>query len=327
MRTSRYLPSILVATVLLLAAVTAFADDKSLPSSSGGVVSDQKAGSILFFNVYTSSSINAVSENTQITVTNTSPNKSVTVHLFFVDGASCTPVDYSICMSPNLTFKFTTAEFDPGTTGYIMMVAVDANGCPIVHNFLVGDEFVKFASGHQANLAAEGVAAKEAPDCDELSGIAVLNFDGTQYDRLPSTVAIDNIPSVADGNSTMVFLNRPSGDFILGADTIGQVYALLYDDQERAHSFGFSATTCQFKLVFTATTPRIAPRFGTVVPQGHTGWVRLLTSREIPLLGAVFNYNPGASTSATAFTGGYNLHKLGTTTSKITIPSYAASCN
>src|SRR5215471_16008067 len=60
----------------------------------------------------------------------------------------------------NQKASFTTSDADPGTRGYIVAVAVDGlTGCPANFNFLIGDEYVKYASGHAANLGAEAIAA------------------------------------------------------------------------------------------------------------------------------------------------------------------------
>ncbi len=327
MRTSRGISSFFLSVVVLFfTAVAAVAADPGAPYALDGVVSDQKAGSILFYNVYTSSATNSASENTMINITNVSPTIPVTAHIFFIDGSSCTPADFAICMSPNQTFSFRVSEYDPGTMGYIAVVAINSDGCPIVHNALIGDEYVRFASGHSASLSAEAVAAKQAPKCDGNSIMLDLNFNGVEYDRLPTVLALDNIPSQVDGNQTMIILNRPSGDFALGADTIGLVSGLLYDDVERAYSFSFSAPQCQYRFIFSNTTPRTVPRFTTVVPTGRSGWVKLFTYSEIPLLGVMINYNPAAASSSTVFNGGHNLHKLRLTNSKITIPVFPTSC-
>ena len=51
----------------------------------------------------------------------------------------------------NQTISFLASDFDPGTTGYIVAIASDTStGCPINFNFLIGDEFVKAASGFAA---------------------------------------------------------------------------------------------------------------------------------------------------------------------------------
>jgi len=41
------------------------------------------------------------------------------VHLFFVDGATCSIADSLVCLTPNQTASFLASDIDPGTTGYI----------------------------------------------------------------------------------------------------------------------------------------------------------------------------------------------------------------
>jgi hypothetical protein len=80
----------------------------------------------------------------------------IAVHLFFVDGATCSIADAIICLTKNQTTSFLATDLDPGTTGYLVAVASDpTTGCPVNFNFLVGDAYIKLTSGHQANLGAE----------------------------------------------------------------------------------------------------------------------------------------------------------------------------
>ncbi|MCI0665901.1 MAG: hypothetical protein L0220_33005, partial [Acidobacteria bacterium] len=180
---------LLTFVAFIILTTTGLAGDPGEPFPLDGAVNGQKAGSILFYNIYTSSASSPAAENTLINITNTSSSSSVIVHLFFVDGATCSPADFVLCMSPNLTFGFRASELDPGTSGYIMAVALNENGCPIIHNALIGDEYVRFVSGHAANLQAEAVAAHRTPSCNDTSVMTNLNFNGIDYDRLPSVLA------------------------------------------------------------------------------------------------------------------------------------------
>ncbi|MGE0129728.1 MAG: hypothetical protein AB7U82_16735 [Blastocatellales bacterium] len=327
MRTSRGFSSLLLALMApFLFSVTALAADPGTPFPDDSVVSDQRAGSVLFYNIYTSSATNSIGENTSINITNTSSLSSVTVHLFFIDGSSCSPADSVLCLTANQTANFKAADFDPGTMGYIVAIATDENGCPTKHNFLIGDEYVKFASGHKANLGAEAVSAINQLPCDETSPTYTLNFNGSEYGQLPATVSVDNIMSRADGNDTLLILNRPSGNLATGADRIGIINGILYNDTEDAFSFAITANQCQLKLSINNTTPRTAPRFTTVVPSGRTGWMKLYTYRDVPLLGAVINLNEAVNASPGAFNQGHNLHKLRLTNSSVTIPVFPPNC-
>ncbi|MBK8316609.1 MAG: hypothetical protein IPL01_22390 [Acidobacteria bacterium] len=164
--------------------------------------SDQKAGSVLFYNIYSSDAANYNAQNTRISITNTHPVLRATVHLFFVDGVSCTAADQYLCLTPNQTYTFLASDIDPGTTGYLVAVAVDDRGCPIDFNYLIGDEYIKLNSGHAANLGAEAISALAGglPLCDLNSTTATLNFDGVSYNGVPRVLAVDNIPAKGDSN-------------------------------------------------------------------------------------------------------------------------------
>ena len=83
------------------------------------------------------------------------------VHLFFVDGTTCSIADSIVCLTPNQTMTSLASELDPGVTGYLIAVAIDSNGCQIRVNPLIGDEYVKFDSGYFGIYGAEQIAAAE----------------------------------------------------------------------------------------------------------------------------------------------------------------------
>ncbi len=293
-------------------------------------VSDQKAGSVLVYNLYSSSIAAPNQQNTRVSLTNTNPSLPVAVHLFFVDGATCSIADSLICLTPNQTASFLASDIDPGTTGYIVAVASDTvTGCPVNFNYLIGDEYVKLSSGHAANLAAESFAALAGglPACDVLSVTTVLNFDGISYNRAPRVVAASNIPSRADVNDTLIVLNRLGGSLAVGAATLGSLFGILYDDAENPLSFTFTAGVCQFRSSLSNNFPRTAPRFEQFIPAGRSGWAKFYSLSDVGLLGAQINFNPNAGTAANAFNQGHNLHKLSLTTAAVlTIPIFPPNC-
>lgn len=316
---------ILILTLLALGSEVRAADP-GLAYPPDGLASDQKPGSVLFFNVYTSDATDSISQNTKFAITNTSPTRAVAIHLFFVDGTSGSPADFIFCLTPNQTISFDSVELDPNTEGYIVAIAVNADGAPIVHNHLIGDAYVKFNSGHRAGLGAVAVAALAAPAVTPSTVMVDLNFDGTSYEQMPAVLAADNIPSRINNNDTMIFINRPGGDLAVGAPEIGHLFGLLYNDTENAYSFGISSSRCQTRINFTSTTPRTVPRFTMVVPDGRTGWVRLYSASTYALLGAMFNYNSGSRGVPNAFTGGHNLHSLRRTSMTMSVPVYPTNC-
>lgn len=281
----------------------------SLPSAISPV-SDQKAGSILIYNIYTSST-DPIKQNTRINLTNTNMSRDIQVHLYFV-AEGCAVADSYVCLTPNQTTSFVTSDFDPGTSGYIVAVATDQLGCPINFNYLIGDEYVKFATGHAANLGAQAVSAIAGglPACDQNSVIASLNFDGVSYNTLPRTLAASNIGSKADGNDAMLIVNRIGGNLGLGVASLGTIFGIFYDDAENAVSFTVTGG-CQLRGSVSNNFPRTTPRFEQLIPAGRTGWFKLYRQEaDIAMTGAIINLNTNSTSSAGAFNQGHNLHAL-----------------
>jgi uncharacterized repeat protein (TIGR01451 family) len=283
-------------------------------------------GSILVFPVYTSDPANPARENTKICLTNTDQVKPINVHLFFVDGSTCAVSDSYICLTQNQTGCFNTSEVDPGTMGYLVAVATDSQGCPINFNKLIGDEFVKFSSGHFGNLAAESFQALKDPACDPTAATALLPLDGITYERPGRTLAASSIMSRADGNTTLLVIDRLGGNLTTNAGTLGSLFGVLYDDSENPFSFSISSSSCQIKQVITDNFPRTTPRFTQVVSAGRTGWMKFSAQSDIGILGAVFNFNPNSNAVSGAFTGGRSLHKLTLGQDSFIIPLFPPSC-
>ena len=329
MRTSHKLTSLLLSLAALFAfASMALAADPGTPYPATSAVSDQKAGSVLIYNVYSSSLNNPGAENTRINITNTDENLSVFVHFFFVDGSNCSVADSFICLTPNQTTTFNLSDTDPGVMGYAVAVATDVNGCPIMFNKLIGDEYVKFQSGHAANLGAEAIAALVTPACPAGAFDTFLNFNNVDYNALPTTLALDHVLSRGDGNDTLLILNRISGSLIDGAFSIGSVFGILYDPLENPASFSFSGG-CQVKASLGPNRfPRTTPRFEQFIPTGSYGWMKIYSTLDRALLGAQINFNPNAASNQNAFNGGHNLHKLTLSTAgSYSIPVFHAFCS
>jgi hypothetical protein len=324
MRTSLKLTNLVLAIfALAMMSMAALAADPGAPYPATSEVSDQKAGSVLVYNFYSSNATSSNTENTRINITNTNIQQAAFVHLFFV-ASSCTVADAFICLTANQTASFLTSDFDPGFTGYIVAVATDTQGVPRNFNYLIGDEYVKLASGHAANLGAEAFAALF--ELQQEPGVtANVSFNGTMYNRVPRVLALDNIPSAVDGNNTLLIVNRIGGDLSIGASSIGSIFGLLYDDAENVLSFTTSGG-CQLKFTISNTTPRTVPRFETFIPSGRSGWMKMWASSDRGILGSQINFNANAAAQANAFNGGHNLHKLTLTSDSYTIPVFPPSC-
>ena len=118
---------------------TGFAPTVDL-SSTFAPPSDQKAGSMLVFPYYT----NAGSADTRIRITNAGV-APVKVHILLLD-KSCQQLDYYACITPNGSLTDKASVFDPANTGYIMALAVNDTGQPIIADRLIGNAFVNDGS-------------------------------------------------------------------------------------------------------------------------------------------------------------------------------------
>ncbi|HZS05344.1 MAG TPA: hypothetical protein VFD58_10960 [Blastocatellia bacterium] len=330
MMTSHKLTQTFIAlAALALLSMSALAADPGLvPGPASGVVSDQKAGSVLVYNLYSSNSTNPAAENTRINITNTDDANGVFVHLFFVDGRTCSVADTVVCLSRSQTTSITASDLDPDVTGFIIAVATGADGLPICFNQLIGDEYVKLTSGHQANLGAEAISWINGPNPIDLTWFetSILRFDGVAYDALPRVLAIDNLLSARDGNNTLLVVNRIHIRLNIGGESVGDIFGLLFNELEAAFSFSFFHFPCQLKTSLSDTFPRTTPRLSSVIPSGSTGWMKFWRTDDRALLGSVINRNTSAA--ATAYQGGHNLHKLTyTTNDSIVIPVFSPTCN
>ena len=329
MKPSRKLTQVALSLfTLALMSVAALAADPGQVYPPSSEVSDQKAGSILVYNLYNSSASGGNTQNARISLTNTSSTNGAFVHLFFV-ADNCTVADSYICFTQNQTASFLASDVDPGIKGYIVAVAVDVNGCPTTHNFLIGDEYIKLSTGHAANLGAEAFSKIQngSLTCAADAADVAINFNNVDYNRVPRVLAVSNIPSRLDGNDTMIIVNRIGGWLSTGASTTGTLFGLLYDDAESAYSFSITGG-CQVMGSLSDSYPRVAPRFTSIIAQGRSGWLKLYNnSSDFGILGAVINFNANAGSQPGAFNGGRNMHKLTLSASNtVTIPVFPASC-
>jgi len=320
MRTSRELARVIF-TVIALAtlSVAALAADPGLVYPPTSEASDQKPGSLLIYNYYSSDSANPNAKNTKINITNTSTSSASIVHFFFVSSA-CSVADFKTDLTPSQTYSFLVSDFDPDVSGYVMAVAEDSNGLPVVHNFLIGDCYSKDTE-KAANLGAIAFAALWGDTSSVIPGglasspTVGINFNGAYggYNKLPATVSLANIPSRAAGDRMTLILNQVGGNYLASTGNAGgqSFFGLLYDDAEQSQSFSVSVG-CQSVNVLSDSYPRTVPRFSAVIPAGRTGWLKLYSQDGSKgILGAAIVWN---IVSGTNFVGGHNLHHLTLTT-------------
>lgn len=334
MQASHKLTHTLLALIaLVLFSSFALAADPGLPypdAAGTNEASDQKAGSLLFYNIYSSSAANPNQANTRVSITNTGESGAF-VHLFFVDGATCAVADSYICLTKTQTMSFLASDIDPGITGYIVAVAVNDDGTPRKHNFLTGSLYVRLESGHAANLGAIAFAKFNDNNVISTDGtLAALFFDGANlagsYNRAPRVVAVDDIPARADGNDTLLILNRVGGNLTTTANSLGSLFGILFDDAETPYSFTFSGG-CQFRNSISNNFPRTTPRVENIITAGQSGWLKVWSTADIAILGSIINKSTSANPSASAYNGGRNLHHLTlSAAANFVIPVFRPSC-
>ncbi len=307
------------------------AAEAGLPIPASTPINDQKSGSVLFYNFYTSSATSPHLENTRITLTNTASSGSVAVHLFFVDGVTCSPADAMLCLTPQQTVSFLASEMDPGVRGYIIAVAIDkATGIPINWNHLMGSLSVKLISGHGAYLAAEAISAlfghvdgQRLPGYSASSVLATLVFDGRHYNQVPAVLAIDHLLSLQDDHRTLLVINRAGGSLHGRASSVGKLCGLLFDDAGSDYPFEDEEPFCQTRRFLSDRFPLTDPVFSEVIPKGRSGWMAFWSADGAGLFGAVLNFNPRPQA---IFNSGHNLHQLTLTTDALEIPIHPPQC-
>jgi hypothetical protein len=304
------------------------AADPGLPLPYDSGLNDQKPGSVLFYNLVTSSASGSTSQNTRVTLTNTSSTSAAFVHFFLVNGQTGrVATDLFACFTPSQTAGLLASEVSPGVTGYVIGVAVDNNGCPVSHNFLLGDAYVKLSSGHAARLSAVAIAARFSGSRAACNPTLVFDGSADGYDPFPRELLMSDISSRADGNETLLVINRFGGSLVSGIAPIGSVSGHLYGQSGNVYDFSSSIVTPQLISTLSNNFPVTVPNFESAIPAGRRGSLSLQGAVGVGLLGAVINFNSGASTTRGAFTGGQNLRLLTpASTVSLTIPIIPPNC-
>lgn len=300
---------VLFCVALALFSVTAAAQIP-ITYPANGILSDYRPASILFYPKYTSNPSAPQQGDTQLNITNTNPTADATLHMFAVDGSSCSVADFFISLTPNQTATFLMSDLDPGVTGYIIAVAVDDG--PTQFNWLIGDEFIREADGRLANLQAIGVAKVSPGSASSSEGTASIDFNGTDYERLPSSVGLDSFNSQTT-DSTQINLFVPASNLLSGIpDSTARIFTLVYNDVENVFSTSVNVACYS---TFNVASLRITGGVNNKIPAGRTGWIRFEASGR-PILGSAQSRGP-------VFNGGHNLHVLKLLPSfSITVPAF-----
>jgi|GEM_PF-1867539 len=259
--------------------------------------------SVLLYNLFGSSATNIASWDTRISITNTHPTQSVIVHFFFVSrDDSCRQADWMVELTPKQTYSFRASDFDPGTQGYIIAVAVGADGKPIDFDYLIGDEYYRRVidehTRYDGIMRAEGFQAVFTGDTvkTQLAQNGFLVFGYNYAPSLYKTMNIPNIPSRASLDRTLEVINtaRNAGSSELSLTGLsGKFIGMVYDDAEQGQSYEQSFGCQNGPTEISNTVPRLVPRFDSVIPAGRTGWLTLtnLDANSRVLGGAYIVYN------------------------------------
>lgn len=248
--------------------------------------SSLKPGSLLFFHKFALDPQNFTQVNTLLTLTNTNPDDGVTVRIFYVH--DCTLSDKFINLAANqtrtLVVSSDVADAAFYTTGYAMAVAVNPSGVPIQFNWLIGSASLHDAQGRESSYNALAVAKRSAGAAPSDGQAASLVFDNTDYDRLPQTVAVDNIQNqnAAAGDATNMELGfyTPLADLAGGSYISAQTIATAYDQRGQAHPTQIS-NLCGFWD--TAGNIWNDPSLDTFVKPGQPGWATIKATVDVAI--------------------------------------------
>ena len=285
------------------------------------VQSQSETGSILVYNLYVST-IRSAQNNTKISLTNVNEYLNTYVRLFFIDGLDNSIVQTDILVNKNKTISLEAYDFDPLVQGYLIAVAINEDGYPIVRNDLIGSCMVKLDSRHWTALSAVTIIGKEGiGDINSDSSTVTIEFNGIAYSELPRVLAISNIFSVTSG-VTMLAVNRLSGDLFGGTQQIGYVDGILYDDAENSLLMSLEAPNRQLVVTLGDNYPRLTgSKFSRFIRSNNSGWMKIWGRLDQGITGAVI-----VASGSQGFAGGHNLHVISTTnTAKLTIPATPVS--
>jgi hypothetical protein len=287
-------------------------------------VSDQKAGSVLAFPYYTSLG----TSDTRLTISNTG-NDYARVHMFFV-GADCNQADQYICLTANASASFLASEYDPSNSGFLLAVSVNSAGVPNVNNGLIGNAFVNDGN-YVGNYGAEAFWAYGTPSTSADGGMAaILNFDGSGYDLLP-TQHVAEIQSPNDSVGQRILVAGLAGSLVSGgtgtaASQVG--IGVAYNDGEKPGSYSNPfGGNCVKSFIVSPTTPRVPGGLGSIaginnnalIPAGRTGTLKWNTGGTVGLI-----LTPKAG--ANKWSGIRTLHKTAADKKTLTIPVFTPYC-
>lgn len=285
--------------------------------SAAKLIGDQKPGSVLFFNRYSSNASNPGREDSNINITNTSPTTAAYIRLFLVNGATCQSNEIQICLAAQETASYLLSDLDPGVRGYVIAVATDLQGQPIQFNWLTGNVIIRqLASNngvsYNSMLPAVAVAKRKDGALTNINGVAEMIFDDLNYDRLPGQIAFDSVPSqTSASNATTLSLYRPITDLNGSVPNAGvQLTGWGKNNQGQvAPSTGNLPVACYSDLIMSTFRFQPTP-ISQLIPPGAKAWFSASSNDLLPLMGAQFNsgdFNSGNNARPLTFSAEYRI--------------------
>jgi len=286
------------------------------PANGVVKVSDQKPGALLVFPYYVSKA--AEKKDTRMTISNIS-DKPITAHVFFIDGTTCQQADQFLCLTPFASFTFKASEQDPEAVGWLLVVAVDAQGRPAQLNGLIGNAFVN-DGGYVDNYGAESFKANSPLLATFTTDTATLFFDNQSYDAVPNQFAME-IQSPLDAPNQRVVMVGLQGDLtkstVNGASQVGVGTVINGNEKPMGSFVTWLNGNCQAQAMITPTTPRVPSGMNGMIPKGQVGTMQWRIGAGVGLLMTPRN---------APWNGIRTLHKVGSTATTLTIPLIQPVC-
>ena len=255
---SRFVFASLLALALLVVGLTVWRNQATTVAAQGepqiapglpnvgsnaqrSAASSSKAGSILFFHKFTSSTSQPSNVNTLITLTNLHSRDGVVVRLAWVYG--CAVETDFLTLAANQTRTLLASDYTPNQTGYLMALAVTSTGVPMQFNWLIGSASYRDARGFEVTYNAVGVAKRTGGGARLVNeALAEVLFNNTEYDRLPKQVAVDNLqnqdPNATGGDAALktdVAVYSPPSNLATAATPSVKFDAVLLDQSGRPY--------------------------------------------------------------------------------------------
>lgn len=281
---SKQLKFTLALTIICLFALSAFAQNRP---------SEQKTGSVLVFPYYTSN-IDGTAD-TFMSISNAN-SIGVNVHLYFLEGRTCSQADVSVYLTPNATISFRATDIFPAETGYLIAVAVDGNGGLIANGGLTGNAFVKLPPNYlngapdevRGNYGAWAFNAYQ--NVPAVGGELALNFNGAVLDAMPSQFAVAiQAPSSAPGQTVVLagMSGNINGGTVTGASQSGTGGAYNADEAFRSFT-GLFVGGCMSVTLLSNSNPRLVGTNGFglsgLIYPGSLGTLRFSIGGGVGLL-------------------------------------------